>query len=401
MRPPRRPRPPSDRPLGDLLLDPGDDLVQGNVQRRRALDAQDLAGLVNARHAHLDVVLEWIVRHKLEGHVRAVDILPDGLRQLQHGVPYGRGDVEVVVASARIRQAPRDAPGQVTRVGVVPLLLAAAEDVQGPLALHDLLDEVRHHVRHGQLHVAAHDLRVRLCALLANADGVERPDDRVGHPVLLPRALGKVLAGKLLEAVGALRWRGLAHLRLAGGEGVRTLVDHGAADNDHLLKEASLVRLNANVEGGAGDALVLRKEKVRQLVEHGDSADDRCGGDEYVDLVVKYHLPHQLHILGISAVEVEPRVVVEAFLQLSVLPEVVDSVDLVPLLQQDGDRVAHDEAVAASDQDLPWPVRRANCRCHSGRRARSAISLGGVPSGRHGCKGVPDKGRALARPERA
>ncbi len=47
-----------------------------------------------------------------------------------------------------------DALGQVAAVGVVPDLVALAEDVQRVLALDDLLHEVGHDVAHGQLDVA-------------------------------------------------------------------------------------------------------------------------------------------------------------------------------------------------------------------------------------------------------
>ena len=53
-----------------------------------------------------------------------------------------------------------DARGQVAAVGVVPDLVAGAEDVQRVLALEDLLHEVGHDVAHRQLHVAGQDLDV-------------------------------------------------------------------------------------------------------------------------------------------------------------------------------------------------------------------------------------------------
>jgi hypothetical protein len=45
--------------------------------------------------------------------------------------------------------------------------------VEGVLALDDLLDQVGHHVAHGQLDVAAGDLDVAEGAPLADADAVE------------------------------------------------------------------------------------------------------------------------------------------------------------------------------------------------------------------------------------
>ena len=82
-------------------------------------------------------------------------------------------------------------PGQVATVGVVADLVAVAEDVERVLALEDLLDEVRHHVAHGQLDVAAKDFDVAQRPPFADPDAVERPDDRVGQPVLVLGARAK------------------------------------------------------------------------------------------------------------------------------------------------------------------------------------------------------------------
>ncbi len=116
-------------------------------------------------------------------------------------------EVEVLVERRRVLHRSRDAPGQVAAVGVVPDLVAVAEDVQRVLALEHLLHEVGHDVAHGQLDVAAQDLDVAERPALADADAVERPHDRVRQLVLLPGALGEVLDGELLEAVGRERRR--------------------------------------------------------------------------------------------------------------------------------------------------------------------------------------------------
>ena len=50
--------------------------------------------------------------------------------------------------------------GEVAAVRVVADLVAGAEDVERVLALEDLVDEVGHDVAQGELHVAAHDVRV-------------------------------------------------------------------------------------------------------------------------------------------------------------------------------------------------------------------------------------------------
>jgi len=92
--------------------------------------------------------------------------------------------------------------GEVATVRVVTHLVAGTQDVERILALEDLVDEIRDDVAEGELHVAAHDVGVAERPALADPDAVERPDDRVRQLVLLEGALGEVLRGELLEAVG-------------------------------------------------------------------------------------------------------------------------------------------------------------------------------------------------------
>ena len=54
---------PLDRALLDGLADPGDDLVEHLVERRRRLEAEHVARLLDRRHAALHVVLERVVVH--------------------------------------------------------------------------------------------------------------------------------------------------------------------------------------------------------------------------------------------------------------------------------------------------------------------------------------------------
>ena len=187
-------------------------------RRRRRLEAEHAPGLLDVGDAHLDVVLEGRVGDVPERLVRPVDLPPDQLGQLEH---RRRAAVERLKSSLSAvgrldRQA--DAPGQVAAVGVVADLAAVAEDVQRVLALEHLLHEVGDDVAHRQLDVAAHDVRVADGPPLADADAVERADDRVGQPVLLPGALGEVLGRELLEAVGRERRRAAALLALGGRE---------------------------------------------------------------------------------------------------------------------------------------------------------------------------------------
>ena len=73
---------------------------------------------------------------------------------------------------------------------------------------------------------------------LADPDAVERPQDGVGQLVLLPGALGEVLAGELLEAVGRARRRAVSCGALGRREDRRRLEDHRAGDDDDPLETA-------------------------------------------------------------------------------------------------------------------------------------------------------------------
>src|ERR1700678_1030235 len=95
-----------------------------------------------------------------------------------------------------------DSPGKITAIGVVPYLLAVAQNVQRILSLDQFLYQVGNYVRHGQAHIAAHDVLVRQCPLFANANTIERPHDGVRKLVLLKGTLDEILDRKLLETVG-------------------------------------------------------------------------------------------------------------------------------------------------------------------------------------------------------
>ena len=117
---------------------------------------------------------------------------------------------------------------------------------------------------------------------LADPDAVERPDDRVRQLVLLPGALGEVLRGELLEAVGRDRRRRGQLGALGRREDRRGLVDHRAADDDDPLEVAVAVGGDRRVEGRGEDPLVLGQQVVGELVEVADPADHRRGRDDLV-----------------------------------------------------------------------------------------------------------------------
>ena len=115
----------------------------------------------------------------------------------------------------------------------MPDLRAVAQDVERVLTLEHLLHQVRHHVAHRQLDVAAEDLDVAQGPALADADAVEGPHDRVGQPVLLVGGLGEVLDRQLLEPVGRQRRRDLALLALGGRP--RRSADSKTIDEDRYV----------------------------------------------------------------------------------------------------------------------------------------------------------------------
>src|SRR5665213_1357898 len=118
-----------------------------------------------------------------------------------------------------------NAAGQVAPIGVVPDLIAVAQDVQGALALEHLLDQVGDDMAHRQLDVSALYLDVPESALLPGANAIEGPDDGVGQTVLLVGAAGEVFDRQLLKAVRG-EWRGhLLFLALDRWPVVSTLED--------------------------------------------------------------------------------------------------------------------------------------------------------------------------------
>ena len=84
----------------------------------------------------------------------------------------------------------------------------------GSWPLSTFCDQVGDDVAQRQLQVARVDLVVAAGPPLADADAVERPDDRVRQSVLLACPLGEILHRQLLEPVGRGRRRRSAAGRL-------------------------------------------------------------------------------------------------------------------------------------------------------------------------------------------
>ncbi len=336
------------RPWATASSDPGDDLVEHDVERGRRGEAEHLLSLVDGRHAALHVVLERVVGDVAELLV-APDLLPDHLGQLEHRGAGGRRQVEVLVEGVGVVHGHDDAPGQVAAVGVVPHLRAVAEDVERILALEHLLHEVGHHVAHGQLHVAAEHLDVAERPLLADADAVERPQDRVGQLVLVPCGVREVLDRQLLEAVGRQRRGHLTLLTLERRPGVGRLEHHRGAQVGDLLEPTVAGRGDGGVARRGDDALVGGQQVVGVGVEVGDAADHRRAGDEVV--AVHQQLGHERGVLHVRLDQPVVGVVVVAAGDLAVLRVVVDADDGVARLQQLLHDVAADEAGRAADQN--------------------------------------------------
>ena len=182
--------------------------------------------------------------------------------------------------------------GEVAAVGVVADLVALAQDVQRVLALEDLLHEVGHDVAESASFTLPLMMsRVAERPALADADAVERPDDRVRQLVLLPGALGEVLGRELLEAVGRDRRRRRQLGALGRREDRRGLVDHRRRDDDDPLEVPVAMGRDGGVERRGEDPLVLGQQVVGELVEVADPADHRGGGDDLV--AVRGELAHQ------------------------------------------------------------------------------------------------------------
>ena len=191
---------------------------------------------------------------------------PAAAGDLGHRELLARRDVEVLV-QPRFRARRDDDPvGDVVDVGQRARVLAGAEDRQRAQPLERLAQQVRHRVGDPRLGPGH----------LARPVGVERPADRVRQAVLVVRGAHVDLAGELREPVGRPRHRAVGQVLLGRREQLRALEHHARADVG-----AALDRL---VQRGPEDRVIERVvdlgERVRELVEVGDAADDRRQVDD-------------------------------------------------------------------------------------------------------------------------
>jgi len=102
------------------------------------------------------------------------------------------------------------------------------------------------------------------------------------------------------------------------------------------------VSLDRRVDRRGDDALVLGEEVVGVGVEVRDSADERCPGDEVVDILEE--ADHEVLVGNVPDDQLVVGVVVVRLDDPPVLRIVVDSDDLIAIPQQFFDDVAADES---------------------------------------------------------
>ena len=177
-----------------------------------------------------------------------------------------RGDVEVLVEPGGMGHGGDDPVGDVVDVRERPGLLARAEDGQRAQPGQRLADQVRHGVGDPRLRVGH----------LARPVGVERAADRVREPVLVMGGAAVDLAGQLGEAVGRERHGAVVDVVLARRVLLGALEDHRGGD----VHEALHVGVQRGPEDGVVERVVDLGERVRELVEVRDPADDRRQVDD-------------------------------------------------------------------------------------------------------------------------
>ena len=240
--------------------------------------------------------------------------------------------------------------GQVTTVGVVTDLRAVTENVQWVLVLDDLLNEIRHDMAHGQLHIARQHLDLAEGTTLADTNAVERSHDRVGQSVLFPRCSGVVLDRKLLESVGGERRRNFALVTFLARPMLGRLEDHRRAHVGHLLQPAFTVGPDGCVARRRHDPFVRGQQVIGVGMKVGDPADHRRRRDEMV--AVGGQLGHEIDITTIAFNKGVALVVVIALGRRAIFGIVVDADNLVAGIEELGDDITGDETGRAGQQDF-------------------------------------------------
>ena len=224
--------------------------------------------------------------------------------------------------------------------------------MQRVLALHDLLHDVRHHMAHGQLHVAAEHLVLAQGPTLTDAHTVERTHDGVRQAILLVGGNGEILHGQLLESVRGQRRRHLALVTLHAGPMVSGLEHHGTRQVGDLLQPpgATGVRLQGSVTRGGNDALVAGQQIICVRMKIADAADE-CGARDEV-VTIRCQLRHQRHVGAVPDDELIVGTVVVALGDLAVLGVVVDPHHLVAAFEQFFHHVSTNEPGRTGNEHL-------------------------------------------------
>src|ERR1022692_4555293 len=277
-----RVRHPLDLTYFDLLSDPGNDFVQYRAQAGGGFKSEHLFGLARIRRALLHVIFEWWIGNIAERFIIAMDLAPDGFGQLKNGSARWSRKIEILIDRTGMFQANFYSLGQIAAIRVVANLISRTENVEGILALEHFLRQIGHHMRHRQLHIAAINVMVMQRPLFSNADAIKRTHNGVRQLVLLPRPLNKILSRQLLKSVRRTR-RGAAVLGAFGGGVFRGALEHHARrHHGYLLQLLVLMSIDGGIEGGGGDAFILRQQIVGELVEVADASDHRGGRDKVI-----------------------------------------------------------------------------------------------------------------------
>ncbi len=173
------------------------------------------------------------------------------------------GDVEVLVLARGRSHRGDDPVGDVVDVGEGAGLLATAEDLAAAAGRASTLA-----IRSGTAWAIPGSSRI---GQLARSVGVERAADREPQAMLIVGGARVDLAGELGEAVGRARRRTGVDVRLGGGEFGRPLEHHRGGD----IGKALDVLLDRGVDDRARERVVDFGQGERELVEVGDTADDR------------------------------------------------------------------------------------------------------------------------------
>src|ERR1700677_1287799 len=229
-------------------------------------------------------------------------------------------------------------------------LLSVTQNVQRILTLYQLLYQVGNDVRHGQAHVAAHDVVVRQSTFFPDANAIERSHNGVRKLVLLVGTLHEILYGEFLEAVCRARRRTAPLRPFRCGVFARALENHARREHNDLLELALLVRPDGGIKGGSNDALIFRQQVVGKFVKVGDASNHGRGRDEMVTIGEKFL--HESDIFCIALNQFVAGMGIVGLLQPSILAKVVKTDYVVPVFQEFLDQISTDKAGSASYQNF-------------------------------------------------